>query len=196
MNPPDELLNFSYRLISVIFMTWPKILQKKFGKTHQLRKHIQDHDRVICCGHGSPAGLFSVGRFPGAYPYIVDDSMVAVLSNKTNSIFIWCYASEFIKKHNLYGFATSMFISQEDEAVYFNFWNLKNLKKLIDESNNGFAEMVAKFINEPVDILYQNVLQEYGMLAKTNPIALFNFKRLYLSQTEPVLFPDKVGEIL
>jgi hypothetical protein len=25
--------------------------------------------------HGSPAGLFSVGQFPGAYPCIIDDSI-------------------------------------------------------------------------------------------------------------------------
>jgi len=35
----------------------------------QLRKHIQDHDRILMMGHGSPAGLVSVGRFPGIYQY-------------------------------------------------------------------------------------------------------------------------------
>jgi hypothetical protein len=35
----------------------------------ELWKHIQDHDRVICCGHESPAGLLDVGQFPDAYPY-------------------------------------------------------------------------------------------------------------------------------
>jgi len=45
----------------------------------ELRKHIQDHDRILMMGYGSPASLFSVGRFPGAYSYIVDDSMAESL---------------------------------------------------------------------------------------------------------------------
>jgi hypothetical protein len=162
----------------------------------QLRKYIRDHDLVICCGHGSSAGLFGVGQFNTEDAYIVDESMVDVLRQKTNSIFIWCYASEFVKRHNLFGFATQMFISEIAEGLIYGFEDVDDLDILIDESNYGFAEIVGNHINEPLDILYQNVMREYGLFSETNQIALFNFKRLYLSQPEPVLFSDQVGQIL
>lgn len=153
------------------------------------------HDRILMMGHGSPAGLFSVGRFPGSYPYIIDDSMVESLQNK-DCVYIWCHADQWVQKHSLYGFFTGMFISEVSEAIWYDFDDIYGVDILIEESNYGFAETVAKFINDPLDVLHRNVLQEYGKLAKSNPIASFNFKRLFLSHPEPVLFPDQVGQIL
>lgn len=161
----------------------------------QLRKKIDEHDRILMMGHGSPAGLFSVGQFPGAYPYIVDDSMAESLRNK-DCIFIWCHADQFVLRNQLNGFFTGMFISEDSEAIWYDFDDIYDLDTLIEQSNYGFAETVAKFINEPVDVLYQNVLIEYGKLAKTNPIASFNFKRIYLSQPEPAVYSNHVGQIL
>jgi hypothetical protein len=109
----------------------------------ELRKHILDHDRVICCGHGSPAGLFSVGQFPGAYPYIVDDSMAESLRNK-DCIFIWCYAEQFVLRIRITGFYTGMFISEVSEAIWYDFDDIYDLDILIEESNYGFAETVAR----------------------------------------------------
>ena len=39
----------------------------------ELKKLIDNHDRIITLGHGSPQGLFSSNQFPIAEPYIVDD---------------------------------------------------------------------------------------------------------------------------
>lgn len=192
VHPQDQ----STRFLTGIYKNLPNktVITGGIAKP-ELRKYIRDFDRVICCGHGSPAGLFSVGWFPGAYPYVVDESMVESIRNK-DCIFIWCYADQFVNRHQLSGFFTSMFLSEVSEALYFNFWNLNDLEHLIEESNYGFAEIVSKYINEPVDVLYQNVLLEYGMLAKTNPIASFNFKRLFLAQPEPALYSNQVGNIL
>ena len=109
----------------------------------QVRKYIQDHDRVICCGHGSPAGLLGVDQFPDAYPFIIDDSMVEILQDKI-TFYIWCNADKFVQRHCLYGFHTGMFLSQEDEAIYYNFWNLDDLETKINESNYGFSTIVSK----------------------------------------------------
>lgn len=160
-----------------------------------MRKKIESHDRILMMGHGSPAGLFSVGQFPGEYSYIVDDSMAESLYNK-DCILIWCYADHYINRHCLVGFNTNMFISEISEGLLFGFDDIYDLDVLIEESNFTFAEIVGRYINEPVDVLYQNVLHEYGRLAKANPIALFNYKRLYLSQPEPVLNFDQVGKVL
>jgi len=78
------------------------------------------------------------------------------------------------------GLYSGMFISEIEEAIAYGFeeWNL------IDESNNGFASIVSKYINEPMDILYRNLMDEYGILAKSNPIAKFNLERFRLKKNE------------
>jgi hypothetical protein len=153
----------------------------------QLRKKIDEHDRILMMGHGSTAGLFSVGRFPGAYPYIIDDSMVELLQNRI-TIYIWCNADKFVQRNCLYGFYTGMFISEVDEALYFNFWNLNDLEHLIEESNYGFSSIVAKHLNEGLFDMYKNVVAEYGLIARHNPIARFNLDRLYLHlPTKPLV---------
>ena len=153
-----------------------------------LLKDIHDHDRVLMMGHGSPAGLFSVAQFDDTN-YIIDASMIESLQKKNNNIFIWCYADHFVKRNNLKGFATGMFISEPSEALYMGYGYVGN--EIIDKSNYTFSSIVAKYLNEPLDVLYENVIKEYGVLAKTNPIAKYNIERLYLSQSQPVLLPNK-----
>ena len=81
-----------------------------------------------------------------------------------------------------------MFLSQEDEAIYFNFWNLDDLEHLIEESNYGFSSIVSKHLDEGLFTMYKNVVAEYGIIAKNNPIARFNLERLYLNlPTQPVM---------
>jgi hypothetical protein len=64
IHPKDPITTF----LCGIYKTLPNKTVINSGITKdQLRKHILDHDRLICCGHGSPAGLFSVGRFPDIY---------------------------------------------------------------------------------------------------------------------------------
>lgn len=153
----------------------------------ELLKYIDDHEQVLMLSHGSPAGLFSIGQFDGSN-YIIDESLVDVLRNKTN-IFIWCYADHFVKRHNLNGFSTGMFISEPSEALFMGYEYVSD--DIIDESNYSFSSTVAKYLNEPLDVLHRNVVKDYGELARTNPIAIYNWERLYLSQSQPVLFPNK-----
>ena len=47
----------------------------------EVREAIEKSDRIIMLGHGSPFGLFSVGRFQSTNGYIIDNTMVDVLSN-------------------------------------------------------------------------------------------------------------------
>lgn len=144
-----------------------------------IRKLIENHDRVIMLGHGSPFGLLSVGQFPKAGNYIIDWSMVDLLKQKKDNIYIWCHADKFVKMNSLKGFCSGMFISETAESFSLGYY-IPNTK-LIDESNDLFAETVSKYINVPLDKMYQNVIQKYGVLAKTNPIAQYNLERLYLN---------------
>jgi hypothetical protein len=130
-------------------------------------------------GHGSPYGLLNPGQFPDAGLYIIDDSMVLPLRIKSNSIFIWCYAGKFVQKHGLSGLCTGMFISEVREA---NSYFLDNIdENLIDQSNERFSWIISNYINQPIEILYKNLLHEYRNLARTNPIVRFNLYGLYLT---------------
>ena len=147
---------------------------------NELRELIEIHERVIILGHGSPWGLLSVGQFSYGGNYIIDLTMVDLLSQKKDNLYIWCNADQFVKNNQLKGFFCGMFISELEEANYYDLWDLE--QHTIDESNNGFAEIVAKYINKPLSIMFENVLQDYRILAKTNPIARFNLERLYLNE--------------
>jgi hypothetical protein len=101
----------------------------------ELRELIKNHDRIIMLGHGSPWGLMSVGQFCYNGNYIVDLTMVDLLSRKKDNIYIWCHAYKFVQDNQLMGFFSDMFISEISEANYYGFWDLE--QHTIDESNNG-----------------------------------------------------------
>lgn len=157
----------------------------------EIREAIDTHTQVILLGHGTQLGLFGSGQFPIDDDYIIDETMVESLKRKKNLICIWCYADQFLRRHNLKGFYTGMFISSVDEMWYNDICDA-NYSQIM-QSNYGFAAVLSRHINEPLPVLYQNLLIEYGKMAQTNPIAAFNFKRLYLAlPQEPVIFPDIV----
>ena len=144
----------------------------------ELRKQIGVHDQVLMLGHGSPMGLLSVGRFPDTGPYIIDDSMVNSLKRKTNTIYIWCNADQFVQRYRLYGLYSGMHISDFEEGLLYDIWDADDV--WIKESNYQFSSIFSKHINEPVDVLYANLLKGYGRLTHSNPIAKFNLDRLFL----------------
>ena len=131
-------------------------------------------------GHGNGFGLMSVGQFPNSEYGIIDYSMVGELREKENSIYIWCDADFFLLLLNLNGLCCGMFFSELEECHRYGFKDCD--VKWITESNNVFATIMSRHINEPNDELYQNLVYEYGLLAQRNPIAKFNHERLYLFQ--------------
>ena len=147
---------------------------------NKLIKLIEEHDRVMMCGHGSPLGLFSVGQFPDTKGYVIGSNMVETLSKKDNSIFIWCNADQFVNYHKLKGFYSGMFISEVGEAYYCGLHGTK--QDSVDESNYGFVNMLSECINEPQEVMYDTIMENYGKIAEVNPVALYNHKRLYLSK--------------
>ena len=143
-------------------------------------KMIQEHDRTIMMGHGSPQGLFSIGKFPGSSGYVIDDEIVNALSITQNNIFIWCNADKFVEKHKLKGFYSGMFISEVSEAYYCGLSGTS--QEVVTESNDAFAKWLGYVRNKPLYETYYDIVNEYGVLAKTNPVALYNNSRLYLAE--------------
>ena len=146
---------------------------------NEVRRLIDKHDRIIMMGHGSPRGLFSVNQFWDTYGYIIDHTMVDILKQKDNSVFIWCNADRFVRTHGLQGYFSGMFISEVVEARYCGLWGIT--QDMVDESNYGFCEIMAKHINEEKDLIFENVGKEYGLIAETNNVAKYNHQRLFLA---------------
>lgn len=144
-------------------------------EVHEL---IESHDRVMMMGHGSPYGLFSVGQFYGlGGSYIIDIETIPLLKQKENSVFIWCNADEFVNRYQLKGFYSGMFISEVGEANYCGLPGTS--QDMVDESNYGFCHIISKYINEPTNVIHENVISEYGVIAENNSVALYNKIRLY-----------------
>jgi hypothetical protein len=153
------------------------VIQGGVSKT-DVTKLIKSHDRVMMMGHGSPHGLFSIGQFYNTFGFIVDKEMASLLDEKTNNVFIWCYASQFLQTTQLRGFATGMFISEVSEA---NYCGVKlGHSKMVDESNASFVKVISACIHLDSSAVYSHLLvSEYALLAQKNPVAKYNYDRLY-----------------
>jgi hypothetical protein len=145
----------------------------------QVKELMTQHDRVIMLGHGSPFGLFSIGQFAGNNGYIVDSTMVDVLKH-VECISIWCNADQFMVKHELSGFYSGMFISEVGEAMYCGLPGTP--QETVDASNHYFAQLLGEVINEPLSAINDYVTDNYGLLTEDNPVALYNYNRLYLRE--------------
>jgi hypothetical protein len=132
-------------------------------------------------GHGSPSGLFSCAKF-GDNDYsgfIIDYTMVEVLSSK-ECIAIWCNADKFMNQYELNGFYSGMFISEVGEAKYCGLPD--TVLETVTVSNNYFAQIAGEVINEPLSVIYEHVMDNYGLLLGLNSVASYNYDRLYLAE--------------
>lgn len=145
----------------------------------EVRKLIEIHDRVMMMGHGSPGGLFAVGDFYTDNGYIIDHTFVDLLSEKDNSVFIWCNADRFVETYDLKGFYTGMFISEVGEASYCGLPGTK--QSVVDESNFTFVEIMGECINRDPSTIHMYAKHRYGELIKHNPVAKYNHERLYVN---------------
>ena len=180
IHPADDSTSF----LDIVYKKIPNktVVTGGISKS-EVMKLIQEHDRVMMMGHGSPSGLFNVGQFTDCGSkyggYIIDQSMVPLLKEKDNSVFIWCNADKFVDTFKLQGFYSGMFISEVGEAVYCGLPGTE--QDQVDESNYGFCRIISKYINEDKNIIHENVTKEYGVIAEENPVALYNNTRLYIS---------------
>jgi hypothetical protein len=81
-----------------------------------------------------------------------------------------------------------MFISEVGEAVVCG---VKNpTQKMVNESNDIFSEVMRITIDKELEVIHETLMDDYGALAKTNPIAYYNNKRLYLNQQPKTLITE------
>ncbi len=175
IHPKDPSTVFLNKVYDSI--TEKQVIQGGLTK-QEVFTQIETHERILMMGHGSPSGLFAIGQFPRTSSYIVDNEMVSILKKKRNNVFIWCYAEQFLETLDLPGFATGMFISEVGEAFYCG---LKGIdQKTVDESNTIFVNEVSETIDLDSASIYEHIMNsEYKLLAETNPVAKYNYDRMY-----------------
>lgn len=138
-----------------------------------LREMINEHDRIIMLGHGSPYGLMNS---PGKGVFVIDPSFVDILKYKKQCVYVWCNADKFVERYDLKDcFYTGMIVSELREAEYMGIshYTLKD----VDESNELFCGSIARSIDLPVDVLCENVKKEY--ITETNNIIHYNKHNIY-----------------
>jgi hypothetical protein len=143
---------------------------------NELFEMVNEHDRIIMLGHGSPGGLFAVGQFinEGRLSYIIDESFVKLLRRKENNVYIWCYANRFVEKYGLKGFYTGMFISENAEALMYG---IDPQEEEVNRSNKLFSSIAGEIIETKAKNIYSHVKSKYKLPGST--VRDFNYERLY-----------------
>ncbi len=100
----------------------------------------------------------SVGQFPDADFHIVDDSFVELLQNKTDNLYIWCHADQFVQRHGLDGFFTG--IDKLNFVVYPN-------------PNDGKFRL--RFINGEAGKYQVQILNELGQVQIVKEIYITDY---------------------
>ncbi len=153
------------------------VVIKKGVMAHRaLNQSIQNADQVIMLGHGTEDGLLAVQMF-GMASFVVDQQAVPALVEKDNNVFIWCHACDFVKKNNLKGFFTGMFISEMDEAIHYG---VDCSEKDIMESNRAFARILAEALsrNYSAAQIFEHICTYYSEIARVNKVAYYNYERM------------------
>lgn len=145
IHPSDKTTDFLKEIYSNIECT---VVNENISHS-KLNFLIATHYRIIMLGHGVPSGLLGFNRL------VINSTLVYLLRSK-QCIAIWCNADQFIKNYNLKGFYTGMFISETEEADYFN---IISDQSKINASNELFAKAVGKYIND--DNMYDKVIEMY-----------------------------------
>ena len=171
IHPDDRSTDF----LRAIYEPLENYTLKTSGTRKETNRQIKEHDRIIMCGHGTPWGLLSVGKFEGAY--IIDCDTVPLFDGK-ECIFIWCNADRFVNAYNLKGLYSGMFVSEVGEAMMMGLGRLP--QRIISESNNRFAHWLGDGINVNLYHAYHRMMNSYERLAESNPVAKYNSDRLYL----------------
>ena len=176
IHPTDPSTDF----LAPIYNRLPDVTLVTTGYSRlEIMELIDEHDQVIMLGHGTPGGLLNVSGFRAGL-YIVDSLVADSLIRKDNSIFIWCNADQFVRRYNLKGMYSGMFISEVAEASYFK---IMTDQDTVDRSNDVFAQLLGErlLVSDALEDIHTSVGQQYQLLAETNDIAKYNSDRWYVS---------------
>ena len=178
IHPDDRTTDFLKPIYSSL--TNATVLTSGEYMPEEMNALIEGHERVIMLGHGADRGLLSRQVFRPLECVIGADNAEA-LSKKENSIFVWCYADEYVQHYNLKGLSTGMFISELDEAdmnLVDTTWDD------INASNDLFARSLGEALlkTECVSEAFEYVKAAYVAFGHDNLVQRFNAQRWYCFQ--------------
>lgn len=134
----------------------------------------QEDDTLLLIGHGTTHGLLHPNFDSGAYlvhQYNID------LIHARRVICSWCYASTFCDTYHLRAFATSMFISNVNEAYDNSIYDVT--QEYINNTDRQIDTQIMSLINS--DIPMQDWVMRLGAVMDVeNPIDVFNRQGLML----------------
>lgn len=161
-DPSTEFLNIVYA--DYVNNEDITIIEGTRISSHSIRAALADADRIVFLGHGTELGMLDIlGK-----RYVITADDLQFFRNKPVICF-WCNANIFAEKYGLNAFATGMFVSEVDEAVYFG---LPTDQKMIDASNILMCNILSRCaFDDPADV--RNVV-ERGYVDVNNPIICFN----------------------
>lgn len=169
-DPSTDFLSVIYKDINAM------VIRQPISKS-RLKVLMKDADKIIMLGHGTEIGMGFVKYSDSGHAIfitpIIDSTLVYLLREKEESVFIWCNADKFVKNYNLSGFSTGMFISELNEASIFN---VKATAEEIYESNDRFARIVRNHINKSTGELKTIVREDYDI---DSDVARYNKHRIY-----------------
>lgn len=149
----------------------------------------EEEDLLICCGHGSPSGLFGLNHnLPNGYAFGYEQ---IPLVRARNFFGMWCNASDFARRNGMSGFFTSMFISNPNEAALNGIQG--TTQEGINEATIRFCRKVNELIKRGVDVEgWRDELMK--VMDAGNPVDVFNYNGLYMSDGTIVTRPEYAGE--
>jgi hypothetical protein len=172
IHPKDESTIFLNQVYSHLDNV--TLVQSGVEELRNLNTLIAAHDQIIFLGHGMQEGLLSVGQF-GYNTFVMNAARAHAIKDRVNSVFIWCYASDFVVRNDLRGFATGMFISEEIEALAHG---VECTAADIEISNQVFATALGEALQRNLETLdlYNHVKHQYAPLTETNPVVKYNWE--------------------
>jgi hypothetical protein len=168
IHPYDPSTNFLCAIYKDINAT---VIRDTISKS-KLKKLMVDADRIIMLGHGTRAGLCKLDQF-GMLRSLVDSSLAYILRENKDNIYIWCHADEFVKRYDLKGFSTGMFISETSESKLFK---INSTVDEIKHSNELFAQTVRSVINKDSPKIKAAVNELYK---PDSDVIKYNAERMY-----------------
>lgn len=127
-----------------------------FKSQTQLRKAIENHDKIIMMGHGVPRGLIN----PKGFGLAIDDTFADLLREK-ETISIWCWSDQYFRRNNIKGFHTGMIISECGEQKYALGKVYLNKEKQLANMEQ-FATIVGECIEKTPKEMQDYILKHYN----------------------------------
>lgn len=159
-------------MLCVVYKDMNCTIVRNHISTSALKRLIYEHDRVIMMGHGTESGL--IGHHGGL---IINSSLVYLLIEKKETVYIWCNADKFVEKYELKGLYSGMIISEKEEAEYCG---VECSYKDVNVSNNYFSEALTECIGKgySLPIFHNNYYDDDD----ENPVMEYNRERMYFKK--------------